>query len=188
MVTKKSKYHHHVAHDQGLLKTLILCWLAILLGGLALRKGLELIPGHIASLFPTFSSSHLVSSKLSDPSWKHLEYHGDVELFRRPISLVLDDYSPFFSTKATGLYAHRAVTAVDLPIEALLYVFRDTPNNVSICALYGSTLICACALPVLTLFMTYSSTQMQVDWAKDLKVCLLEIKHVPVYHYFMTNT
>ncbi|KAL3784852.1 hypothetical protein ACHAWO_007778 [Cyclotella atomus] len=127
--TKKSKIHQHFSHDKGLLRTLTLSWLAVLVVGLALKKGLELFPNHINSLLPSFSFSRLISSNESDPSWQHVEFHGDVELFRRPMALVLEEYAPFFSTKATGLYAYRAVTAVDLPIEALLHVFRDTPNN-----------------------------------------------------------
>jgi hypothetical protein len=129
--TKKSKIHQHFSHDKGLLRTLTLSWLAVLVVGLALKKGLELFPNHINSLLPSFSFSRLISSNESDPSWQHVEFHGDVELFRRPMALVLEEYAPFFSTKATGLYAYRAVTEVDLPIEALLHVFRDTPNNVS---------------------------------------------------------
>jgi hypothetical protein len=128
---KESKIHQHFAHDEGLLRTLTLSWLAVLIVGLALKRGLELFPNHIDSLLPSFSFSRIISASYSDPSWQHVEFHGDVELFRRPIALVLEEYAPFFSTKANGLYAYRAVTAVDLPIEALLHVFRDTPNNVS---------------------------------------------------------
>lgn len=129
----KSKNQHHFAHDQGLLRILILCWLASILAGLALHKILEFFPDHnISSLLPTFSFSS-TSGEGSDASWKHVEFHGDVELLRRPIALVLEEYSPFFSTKATGLYAYRAVSTVDLPMEALLHVFRDTPKNVRSC-------------------------------------------------------
>lgn len=164
MASKKSKYHQHFAHDQGLIHTLILTWLTVLLVGSALHKGQELLPDHITSLFPSFSVSHLTASKDSDPSWKHVEFHGDIELFRRPIALVLEEYSPYFSTRATGLYAYRAVTSVDLPIEALLHVFRDAPNNVS--------------KLVIGLFVLYLEAHalfcghdyFQVDWVKDLKV------------------
>ena len=139
MATKKSKYHKHLAHDQGLLQILIRSWLAILFVGLTLHKGFEFLPEHISSLFPAFSFSHL-SSKDGDPSWKHAEFHGDVELFRRPIALVLEEYAPYFTSKATGLYAYRAVTAVDVPIEALLHVFRDTPNSVGVLFCIGTYL------------------------------------------------
>jgi hypothetical protein len=143
MASKKSKYHQHIAHDQGLLQTLVVCWLVVLIAGLALHKSLELFPDYIAAIIPSFSFSHLITRKDSDPSWKHVEFHGDVELFRRPIALVLEEYARFFSPKATGLYAYRAVTAVDLPIEALLHVFRDTPTNVSIVL---SALFSACSV------------------------------------------
>lgn len=134
-----SKNQHHFAHDQGLLRILILCWLASILAGLALHKILEFFPDHkISSLLPTFSFSS-TSGEGSDASWKHVEFHGDVELLRRPIALVLEEYSPFFSTKATGLYAYRAVSTVDLPMEALLHVFRDTPKNVRSCRV---TVVC----------------------------------------------
>ena len=132
MATKKTRYHKHLAHDQGLLQTLIRSWLAILFISLILHKGFELLPDRISSFFPTFSFSHLTSRKDNDPSWKHAEFHGDVELFRRPIALVLEEYANHFSARATGLYAYRAVTALDIPIEALLHVFRDTPNSVGV--------------------------------------------------------
>ena len=130
MASKKSKQQTHFAHDKGLLQTLTICWLAILLAALALQKGFEFfpLPDSITSLFPIFSFSSISES---DPSWKHVEFHGDVELLRRPMALVLEEYAPFFTPKATELYAYRAVSTVDMPIEALLHVFRDTPNNVS---------------------------------------------------------
>jgi hypothetical protein len=123
MTTKHHQHKHHFIHDLSLLKTLIMAWLGVLLAAMAVQKGLHVFPEY-ASLLPTFSSSSSYDASDSDSSWTYLESHGDVALLRRPI---------VSSSTATELYAHRAVAAnVDLPIEALLHVFRDTPNNVSL--------------------------------------------------------
>lgn len=114
-------HHHHHApfiHDLGLMNFLIYLWLGIVLAGFMLNSGFQFLHEH--SLFPSFSSSFAPSS--SDGTWTHLESHGDVELQYRTI------------IPTSGLHAHRAVAVADLPIEALLHVFRDTPNNVSFLA------------------------------------------------------
>ena len=64
MITKKSKYHQHFLHDQGLLQILFLGWLFVLLLGLAMNKGFGFISIHgVHSLLPTFSTSQLIISK-----------------------------------------------------------------------------------------------------------------------------
>lgn len=123
MATKKSHDHHrhHHAlfiHDVDLLHKLILLWLGVIIAGLALNTGFEFFQAH--NLFPSFSSS-FAPTRLgsSDDTWTHLESHGDVELLYHTI------------VPTSGLHAHRAVVVADIPIEALLHVFRDTPNNVN---------------------------------------------------------
>ena len=114
------KPQHHFIHDFTLVKSLIISWLAVLLAGALLHQGIR--------FFNEQSFSYSTSSdSSSDTSWKHLESHGDLELLRRPI--VVEEGFPF--KPAVGLYAYRAVGTVDIPIESLLHVFRDTPNNVS---------------------------------------------------------
>ena len=126
--SKKSQPHHQFIHGLSLAKSLILSWLAVLLAGAFLHQGIRFFHDH-ASFVPSFSTSYTSSS---DPTWSHLESHGDVELLRRVIDLEEDEYSKFATlSSAKGLYAHRAVATVDIPIETLLHVFRDTPNNVS---------------------------------------------------------
>ena len=132
--TKKILRHHHhhhapVIHDLGLLHFLIYLWFGIVLIGLVLDRGYLYFHDHsLFSLVPTFSSSFAPLTQVDD--WTHLEAHGDVDL----------SYKTIIPT--SGLHAHRAEVVADLPIEALLHVFRDTPNNVS--ALYiSSILVCA---------------------------------------------
>jgi hypothetical protein len=111
-------FHKHITHDLPLFRSLVLSWIVVLVTGFALHFFKE------HSFIPSFSSSYPPGK--SNSSWKHLERHGDVELLRRPIVLKKD--SPFSVTP--GLYAHRALATVDIPIETLLHVFRDTPHNV----------------------------------------------------------
>src|SRR5210317_1991563 len=117
MTKVKQRLSHPIAFHKHLAQSLALTWLGVLFTFFALN----FIKEH--SFFPSFSSSYAPGN--SDSSWVHLETHGDVELLRRPI--LLDKDPPFTATP--GLYAHRAVATVDIPIEALLHVFRDTPNN-----------------------------------------------------------
>ncbi|KAL7534391.1 hypothetical protein ACHAXR_005840 [Thalassiosira sp. AJA248-18] len=91
-------------------------WLTIVLIGFILNSGIEFFQGQAP--FPSFSLSFAPSSDSSDDTWKHLESLGDVELLYRTI------------IPTAGLHAHRAVAVADIPIEALLHVFRDTPNYV----------------------------------------------------------
>mmetsp|Transcript_22697 Transcript_22697/g.47435 ORF Transcript_22697/g.47435 Transcript_22697/m.47435 type:complete len:320 (-) Transcript_22697:436-1395(-) len=129
---EKESHHHYFLHDISLLKSLTVTWLAILLSGTLLHQGLRYFHDHdhiqIRPRFSTSSTSH------SDPSWKHLESHGDVELLRRLIDLEDEnaEYASMVRTFDTvkGLYAHRAVATVDIPIESLVHVFRDTPGSV----------------------------------------------------------
>lgn len=122
--TKLQQHHHHhphhrhapFIHDLGLMNWLIGIWLGIVIAGFMLDKGIHFVRDH--SLFPSFSSSFAPIT--SDDTWIHLESHGDVELMYRTIVPTL------------GLHAHRAVVVADLPIESLLHVFRDTPNDVRI--------------------------------------------------------
>ena len=130
--TKKTLRHHHhhhapVIHDLGLLHFLIYLWFGIVLIGLVLDRGYLYFHDHsLFSLVPTFSSSFAPLTQVDD--WTHLEAHGDVDL----------SYKTIIPT--SGLHAHRAEVVADLPIEALLHVFRDTPNNVSV---IKYTCICA---------------------------------------------
>ncbi len=117
--TKLQHHHHHHApfiHDPGLMHLLTYIWLGIVIAGLILNSGIEFINEN--SYWPTFSSSFAPQHLTDDGEWKHLESHGDVELMYRTI------------VPTSGLHAHRAVVVADLPIEALLHVFRDTPNSV----------------------------------------------------------
>lgn len=119
MTTKKLHHHHHhhapFIHDLGLMNLLIYLWLGIVLAGFLLNSGLVYFYDH--SFLPSFSSSFAPFGK-SD-TWTHLESHGDVELQYKTI------------VPTSGLHAHRAVVVADLPTEAVLHVFRDTPNSVS---------------------------------------------------------
>ena len=151
--TKKILRHHHhhhapVIHDLGLLHFLIYLWFGIVFLGLVLDRGYLYFHNHsLFSLVPKFSSSFAPLTQVDD--WTHLEAHGDVDL----------SYKTIIPT--SGLHAHRAEVVADLPIEALLHVFRDTPNNVS--ALYISSIlvcayvvcVCICAL-LLRSFLPYT--------------------------------
>ena len=122
MATKKRQHHRHHHHaafipDLDLMNSLMLLWLAIVMTALFLNSANKFFHGH--ELFPSFSFSFAPTSDTSDAQWKHLEAHGDAELMYKTII-------------PTRLHAHRAVTTADLPIEALLHVFRDTPNSVSL--------------------------------------------------------
>ena len=114
-------HHSHapVIHDLGLLHFLIYLWFGIVLLGFVLDSGYQYFHDHsLFSLVPKFSSSFAPLTQVDD--WTHLEAHGDVDL----------SYKTIIPT--SGLHAHRAEVVADLPIEALLHVFRDTPNNVSV--------------------------------------------------------
>ena len=151
--TKKILRHHHhhhapVIHDLGLLHFLIYLWFGIVFLGLVLDRGYLYFHDHsLLSLVPKFSSSFAPLTQVDD--WTHLEAHGDVDL----------SYKTIIPT--SGLHAHRAEVVADLPIEALLHVFRDTPNNVSVLYIL-SILVCAyvvcvciCAL-LLRSFLPYT--------------------------------
>ena len=98
--------------------------------GLVLDRGYLYFHDHsLFSLVPTFSSSFAPLTQVDD--WTHLEAHGDVDL----------SYKTIIPT--SGLHAHRAEVVADLPIEALLHVFRDTPNNVSVIK-YTYMCVCVC--------------------------------------------
>ena len=124
--TEKKKilahHHHHHApfiYDLSLMKKLMNVWLAILFLGFLLDTSYQYFHNtKLLTFLPTFSTSFAPRTK-DEEGWTHLESHGDIELSYRTI------------VPTNGLHAHRAVTVVDLPIEALLHVFRDTPNNVS---------------------------------------------------------
>lgn len=124
--TEKKKildhHHHHHApfiYDLSLMKKLMNVWLAILFLGFVLDTSYQYFHNtKLLTFLPTFSTSFAPRTK-DEEGWTHLESHGDIELSYRTI------------VPTNGLHAHRAVTVVDLPIEALLHVFRDTPNNVS---------------------------------------------------------
>eukprot|EP01083_Nonionella_stella_P000703 1998_1 len=116
-------HHHHHApfiHDLDLMNWLTFLWIGVVIAGLLLNSGFEFFQTH--NFFPSFSSSFAPKDKeldgSSDGTWTHLESHGDVELLYRTI------------IPTSGLHAHRAVVVTDIPIEALLHVFRDTPTNV----------------------------------------------------------
>ena len=124
--TEKKKildhHHHHRApfiYDLSLMKKLMNVWLAILFLGFLFDTSYQYFHNtKLLTFLPTFSTSFAPRTK-DEEGWTHLESHGDIELSYRTI------------VPTNGLHAHRAVTVVDLPIEALLHVFRDTPNNVS---------------------------------------------------------
>ena len=125
--TEKKKilahHHHHHApfiYDLSLMKKLMNVWLAILFLGFVLDTSYQYFHNtKLITFLPTFSTSFAPRTKADAEGWMHLESHGDIELSCRTI------------VPTNGLHAHRAVTVVDFPIEALLHVFRDTPNNVS---------------------------------------------------------
>ena len=115
-------HHHHHAPmicDLKLIHLLTYIWLGAILAVLSINSGIHFMRDH--DLFPSFSSSFAPSLGADHAGdWTHLERHGDVELLYRTI------------IPTSGLHAHKAVVVADLPIEALIHVFRDTPNNVSL--------------------------------------------------------
>ena len=107
--TNKKYPTGYFAHNYPLVKFLLASFLAVLFTGLAICKGLTI-----------FNENHWPlesSSKISD-DWKHYEWHGNIETFRRPIA-------------GTQLFAYRAATFVDLPLKSVMKVFRDTPNHIN---------------------------------------------------------
>jgi len=108
------RHHHHAPfiHDLDLMNLLMLIWFGVIMLGFLLNSFVE----HFPSFSRSFAPANVDSS---DNTWTHLESHGDVELLYRTI------------LPTRGLHAHRAVAVADIPIETLLHVFRDTPNNVS---------------------------------------------------------
>jgi len=101
--TRKEQATKHIAHDYPLAKSLLASFFVVLVAGLALSW-----------FFNFFVEHHL---PLVTDDWKHVEWHGDVEVSRKPIS-------------GTQLYAYRAATVVDLPLKSVMMVFRDTPRHV----------------------------------------------------------
>ncbi|KAL7533393.1 hypothetical protein ACHAWF_004480 [Thalassiosira exigua] len=119
MVPKKltHRHHHHAPFisDLDLMNSLMWLWLMVVAAGFILKSSFFHLSEH--GLIPSFSLSFAPGPDCSDENWTHLESHGDVGLCYHTIIPTL------------GLHAHRAVAVVDIPIEALLHVFRETPNH-----------------------------------------------------------
>ena len=143
--TKTSHEHHHHHHqvikDIGLMNKLTNVWLSVIVLAFGVSEikyyshqydilsHLISVPNYSVldagsqyfngeTLLPRFSFS-FAPTDMDGTTWKHLESHGDVELLYRTI------------VPTPALHAHRAVVEADIPIEALLHVFRDTPHMVS---------------------------------------------------------
>ena len=148
MTTTKTSHEHHHRHqhapiikDIGLMNKLTNVWLSVIVLAFGVSEikyyshqydilsHLISVPTNYSvldagsqyfngeTLLPRFSFS-FAPTDMDGTTWKHLESHGDVELLYRTI------------VPTPALHAHRAVVEADIPIEALLHVFRDTPNMV----------------------------------------------------------
>lgn len=94
------------------LKSFVSIWLAVLILGIGLQYSIN----YFRDGSNDDAGSSSAATDAEHAAWKHFEWHGDVELLRRPIP-------------GSKLLAHRAVATVDMPIEVIWDVFRDTPNN-----------------------------------------------------------
>lgn len=101
---------HHIVHDKALARSLLASFLILIVSGLAMNQLITLFVEHHLPL------EHATEDSAS--SWKHLEWKDGIETLRRPIP-------------GTQLYAHRAVTTVDVPLSVVMKTIRDTPHQSS---------------------------------------------------------
>ena len=99
---------HHVVHDKPLLKSLLSSFVLVVIVGLAINQLVNLFVEHHLPL------EHSTVENAS--TWKHLEWKDGIQTLRRPIA-------------GTQLYAHRAVTTVDVPLGKVMKVIRDSPHQ-----------------------------------------------------------
>mmetsp|Transcript_34779 Transcript_34779/g.76112 ORF Transcript_34779/g.76112 Transcript_34779/m.76112 type:complete len:278 (-) Transcript_34779:6-839(-) len=99
---------HHIVHDKPLIKSLLSSFIVLIISGLAISQLVALFVEHHLPL------EHSTEENAS--TWKHMEWKDGIETLRRPIA-------------GTQLYAHKAVTTVDVPLGVVMKVIRDTPHQ-----------------------------------------------------------